>query len=270
MNGKVLKLANNDLYGNQDERKVVVFACFNHVKYMNKYVIFSFLGEYDKNKLYYGSIDLTHYITDFTSQYLSRNINPQDYTLIDISNMEKVELVSSNSIDCDKLHILDELSIPKPPQKAEAVNQNKKPTILYILLVILILLTCGLTYLYLFPHAFMKQYKVLTCTKDLYNSEVSLSYKSNKIITFNSQDKLIDIEETDTYIFTSHEKYNEYKNNEKYNEYFDSLGIYKYDDNKLELNVSFKEKTIIDNYEEMQTYLKSEKYTCTEESYYEE
>ena len=42
MYGKVLKIANNDLYGNVDDRKVSVFAVFTHIKYMNKYIIFSF------------------------------------------------------------------------------------------------------------------------------------------------------------------------------------------------------------------------------------
>ena len=50
MNGKILKISSNDLYGNVDERQVVVFACFNHIKYMNKYILFTFLGEYDKKK----------------------------------------------------------------------------------------------------------------------------------------------------------------------------------------------------------------------------
>ncbi len=283
MNGKILKLANNDLYGNQDERKVVIFACFNHVKYQNKYVIFTFEEEYANNKLYYGSIhlkekslvifsikdDLIPYITTFTSQYLSQNINTQEYQIIDITNLEKVELVSSSSIDCDKLQLLTDLSLPKPKIISKAESKNKKPVFLYLLLIILILSAGGLTYLYLFPQAFLKEYKILNCEKDAYNHEIPMSYKSNKVATFKEEDKLKNLEETSTYIFTTIEKYNDFKENDRQNEYFNSSGTYKYDDKKLELTITTKETTIIDNYEEMRSYLKSEGYQCREETYYE-
>ena len=52
MHGKILKIASNDLYGNATDKKVVVFVCFNHLKYMNKYIIFSYLGEYNEKRLY--------------------------------------------------------------------------------------------------------------------------------------------------------------------------------------------------------------------------
>ena len=35
MNGKILKISNNDLYGNVDDRKVSVYAMFNHLKYIS-------------------------------------------------------------------------------------------------------------------------------------------------------------------------------------------------------------------------------------------
>ena len=93
MNGKILKISSNDLYGNVDERQVVVFACFNHIKYMNKYVLFTFLGEYDKKKLYYGSIHMKEnslvvfsvrdnvfgYIDKFKNEYISGMVDNNEY-----------------------------------------------------------------------------------------------------------------------------------------------------------------------------------------------
>lgn len=283
MNGKIVKIANNDLYGNPDERKVVIYACFNHVKYMNKYVIFSFEGEYAKNKLYFGSIhfkdntlvifsireDLVTYITDFTTKYLSKSVDNNEYQILDISNIDRVELVSSNNIDCDKLQVLDDLSILKVNNQENAMAKEKKPILLYFILFILIILAGGLTYLYLKPDAFRVEYKNLTCEKNLYNYEVSLSYKSTKVITFGKNDSLKDITVTDNYIFSSIDKYLEFKENDKQNEYFNTIGTYKYDDDKLELIITSKEKTIIDNYQEMFSYLKDEGYTCTEGTYYE-
>ena len=99
MNGKILKIVSNDLYGNVDERKVVVFACFEDLKYMNNYVIFSFDGDYNKNKLYYGSIhlkedslvifsvkeDTKKYIDKFLSEYNSDKL--EGFKLFDINKV---------------------------------------------------------------------------------------------------------------------------------------------------------------------------------------
>ena len=115
MIGKILKISSNDLYGNVDDRHVVVFAAFNHVRYMNKYVIFTFEGEFNKKKLYYGSLHLKDnslvvfsvndatkkFIDAFVDSYLRGNVDPTEYTLIDISNTSKVELVSYNERDFD-------------------------------------------------------------------------------------------------------------------------------------------------------------------------
>lgn len=283
MNGKIVKIVNNDLYGNVDSRKAVIFACFNHIKYMNKYVIFTFEGEYDKNKLYFGSIhikdntlvvfsikdDLITYITDFTTKYLSKMVDNNEYQILDITNIDRVELVSSNSIDCDKLQELDNLSIFRVNNQENSINKEKKPILLYFILIILIILVVGLTYLYLKPDAFETEYKRLTCEKELYNYEVSLSYKSTKVITFDKDNHLKNIMVTDNYIFSSIDKYLDFKDNDKQNEYFNTIGTYKYDDDKLELIITYKEKTIIDNYQEMFSYLKDEEYKCTEETYYE-
>ena len=56
MNGKILKIVNNDLYGNVDDREIVVFASFVHKKYMNRYVIFTYKDDYEKKKLWERNI----------------------------------------------------------------------------------------------------------------------------------------------------------------------------------------------------------------------
>ena len=106
--GKILKIISNDLYGNVDERQVVVFSCFQHIKYMNNYVIFAFLDEYKNNKLYYGSIHLKNdtlvifsvkeeikkYIVGFVDEFLSNNLN--EFKILNIDNIDRVQLVSYN------------------------------------------------------------------------------------------------------------------------------------------------------------------------------
>ena len=135
MNGKILKISSNDLYGNVDERQVVVFACFNHIKYMNKYVLFTFLGEYNKKKLYYGSVhvkddsliifsvknDVINYINTFINEYMQGRINTNEYQIMNISNINKVVLVSYSEMNFDKLSELDALSIKK--EEPKEINQ---------------------------------------------------------------------------------------------------------------------------------------------------
>jgi len=282
MNGKILRISANDLYGNVDEREVAVFAVFTHKKYMNKYVIFTFKDEYQKNKLYYGSVHLkensivTFSITDdnkkhvdkFIESYLNNQVDPKEYEIIDISKIDKVELVSYSEMDFDKLVELDNLSIPKPKVLTEETTK-KKPTILYILLVIMLILLAGVIFLYLNPHFFDTKVKTMTCTLDEYNKKIKMPYTITKTIRFDKENKLKDIAVVEIYSFTDEEEYYDFKDNERQNEYFDITGAYKYDDDNLELRIIYDEETIISEYEEMKGYLKKEKYICTEESHYE-
>ena len=284
MNGKILKISSNDLYGNVDDRQVVVFACFNHVKYMNKYILFTFLGEYDKKKLYYGSIHMKEnslvvfsvrdnvfgYIDKFKNEYISGMVDNNEYEILDISKMEKVELVSYNEMEFDKLKELEDISIKKTnTESVVEADKEKKPVFLYILLIILILLLIGITYLYLKPDDFVIRNKNLVCEKNKYNMELDMKYLENRIVLFDRNDKLKKIEINDSYVFSDIDLYNEFKDNEKEKDYFKIDGTFKYIDENLELKIIYQDKSIIDNYDEMKNYLVNEGYSCVE-GYYEE
>lgn len=284
MNGKILKISSNDLYGNVDERQVVVFACFNHIKYMNKYVLFTFLGEYDKKKLYYGSIHMKEnslvvfsvkdnvfgYIDKFKNEYIDGKIDVSEYEVLDISKMEKVELVSYNEMEFDKLKELEDISIMKTSTESVVeVDKEKKPVFLYILLFILILLLIGITYLYLRPDDFVIKNRNLVCEKNKYNMELDMKYLENRVVLFDRNDKLKKIEINDSYVFDDIDLYNEFKDNEREKDYFKIDGTFKYIDENLELKIIYQDKSIIDNYDEMKNYLVNEGYDCVE-GYYEE
>ena len=282
MNGKVLKISSNDLYGNVDDRKLSVFAAFNHLKYMNRYVIFAFTDEFNKNELCYGSLHLKNdsivvfntdeanlqYIDPFIEEYLSGNVNQKEYEIIDISKIEKVELVSYNTKEYDKLTELDNISIKK-----EAVvtteEPKKKKGFLWFLLIIMIALLIGVTYIYFNPTALDVELKELTCTIEEYNDEVEMSYIKSKNIKFNKKDNFKGINTTETYKFPDDETYLEFKHGGEENIFFNMKGEYKYDDDNLELKIFYEEESIIDNYEEIKKYLEKDGYTCQEGTYYE-
>ena len=277
MHGKILKVVSNDLYGNATDKKVVVFACFNHLKYMNKYIMFTYMGEYDKNILYYGSIHEKNktivifkvrkeeegYINKFREDYLNDTVNDREFQILDIGMMEGVEIVSSTEVGYDKLSLLDKKSIQRLNNVEAEENNNKKPVFLYVLLVILIVLLGGITYLYN-TYDGSSNDKKLVCYLDKYDNTIMVSYSEERSILYNKNNKIISITINDKYVFDEMDKYNEFKDNKKEQEYFKKDGTFKYDDNLLMLTISYKGDSVIDNIGEMKSYLESEGYSCKE------
>lgn len=279
MNGKILKIVSNDLYGNVDERKVVVFACFEDLKYMNNYVVFSFLGEYGKKKLGYGSIhlkddtlviffvkeDIKKYIDKFLLEYNSDKL--EGFKILDINKVQKVELISYNDMDYDKLQLLEDKSIVKQNNNNIEKTKEKKSIFLYLLLGILVLFAIGLTILYLFPDMFTVKYKEIICGDTLYDRELMLNYDINKYIKFNKNDKVDNIEVVKTYMFLDSNVYYEFKDNNKIQDYFTNGEGYKYIDEGLLLKIFYQEDSVIDDYDEMLGYMKREGFSCVEREY---
>lgn len=278
MAGKILKVATTDVYGKADDRKVVVFAVFEHTKYMNNYVVFSFEGEYDKKKLYYGSIHLKdesvvvfavkdnikQYIDEFLTEY--ENDKVENFKILDISNIQKVELVSYSEMEYDKLEILDNKSIVREINTGDE-EKEKKSIFLYVLLVLLILFAIGLTVLYFKPELFTIKYKELVCTNNLYDNDIMLNYDIEKEVKFDKDDKVDMIDVVRIYTFLDSNRYYEFKDNNQHLEYFSNGEGYKYIDESLQFRVMYKENSVIDDYDEMLTYLKREGFSCIESEY---
>ena len=278
MAGKILKVATNDLSGKVDERKAAVFACFKHIKYMNDYVVFSFDGEYSKKKLCYGSIHLKDkslvifsvkdnikkYIDEFLSEYISDKI--ENFKILDIDKLEKVEIISYNEMDYKDLQLLDDKSIIRIVSN-ESNASIKKPIFLYFMIFVLILLSIGLTLLYLYPDMFTVKYKELVCSNNLYDEKMMLNYDIESDIKFDGNDKVIKNNVVKTYTFLDSNSYYNFKNNSNYEEYFSSGETYKFIDGELKLKLFYSENYVIDDYDEMLTYLKREGFSCIETEY---
>lgn len=278
MAGKILKIVSNDLYGNVDDRKVVVFACFCHDKYMNNYVVFSFEGEYGKKKLCYGSVHLKNnslvifsvkdnvkkYIEEFVTEYVTEKLD--DFSILDIDKIEKVELVSYSEMDYDNLELLEQKSIPRVENNGD-VNVSKKPVFLYLLLVILVLFLVGLTIIYFYPDLLVVKYKQLVCNNNLYDKELMLYYDMEYDIKFDKEDRVLSIDVNEIYNFLDSNEYYDFKDNNRYEEYFNNGEAYKFIDDGLKFKVMYQETSIIDDYDEMLGYLKREGFSCIEKEY---
>lgn len=278
MAGKILKITSNDLYGNVDDRKVVVFACFEHTKYMNNYVIFAFENEYEKKKLGYGSVHLKdnsivifsvkdnvkQYIEEFVSEYTSDKV--ENFKILDVSKMKKVEIVSYSEMDYDKLQLLDDKSITREVAHVEG-ESRKVPVFLYLLIFVLIFFGGGITLLYLKPDMFTIKYKQLVCKDNLYDQELMLYYDIEKDIKFDKNDKLESIDVVKTYTFLDSNSYYDFKDKISQEEYFNNGEAYKFIDEGLKLRLIYQEDNVIDDYDEMLTYMKTEGFGCVEKEY---
>ena len=140
---------------------------------------------------------------------------------------------------------------------------------LYILLFILIILLMGISYLHFFPEDFQVELKTLRCTNTLHNSRLEMDYQIDKNIDFDKDDKFKHINVIERYNFMDQDQYLEFKNNGKENEYFNIDGTFKYNDQELTLLISYKDNSIIEEYDDMKDYLSKEGYSCIE-GYYEE
>ena len=282
MNGKVLKVSSNDLYGNVDDRKVSVFAAFNHLKYMNRYVIFSFLDEYNKKKLYFGSVHLKdnslvvfsikdnnsiNFVNKFITDYMSNKVDSNEFQIIDISNAEKIELVAFNTIDFEYLEQLDQMSIKREITNITNDTKSGNKGFLYVLLILLIGIAGGLTYLYFNPDTLTVELKKLECNMEGFNKSVDLNYSSSLEAKFDKEDKLNSINKVDIYKFENEEEYIQFKENNKERLLGIKDGGYTYDDDNLTLKVIYSDDLIIDSYDEVYEYVENEGYSCIEGTY---
>lgn len=282
MNGKVLKVSSNDLYGNVDDRKVSVFAAFNHLKYMNRYVIFSFLDEYNKKKLYFGSVHLKdnslvvfsikdnnsiNFVNKFITDYMSNKVDSNEFQIIDISNAEKIELVAFNTIDFEYLEQLDQMSIKREITNITNDTKSGNKGFLYVLLILLIGIAGGLTYLYFNPDTLTVELKKLECNMEGFNKSVDLNYSSSLEAKFDKEDKLNGINKVDIYKFENEEEYIQFKENNKERLLGIKDGGYTYDDDNLTLKVMYSDDLIIDSYDEVYEYVENEGYSCIEGTY---
>jgi len=278
MKGKILKVFNNDLYGKVDERIAVVFATFIHKKYMNRYAIFIFENEYNLNKLYYGSVhikenslvifkvkpELISVFNDFLIQYTNNQLI--DYELIDITNLNKIEIVGFNEMPYENLLLLDNLSIKKEEIITNS-NHSQNTFTLKIIIPIIILLAGAIgTYLYLNPSLF--QYQVLICSRDSYNQKLKLDFKENLTVIFDGKNNLKQYDVKETYYFKNQSSYQEFVDNGKQYIYFDADGkTFDFNNKNLTLVVTYKRNSDINDFSKMKYQLEQDGYNCTEDNY---
>lgn len=272
MKGKIINVFNNDLYGTVDDRKVILYAAFVHKKYMNKYVIFSFLGEEDKNILHCGSVhfkdksvvtfeikkDIEKYIMEFISELLGDKLS--EFELLDISNILKIELVSYSEFKFDRINELFNKTIVFEEEKVVEEKKSSGTGFLYFLLFFLIAALGGLLYFKFNPDILSNEGKVLNCNYSI--NDKGFSHNIMATVRFNKRDILESLSVEEKIQFLEISTYQNFKDNQSHLNYFDKEVVVEYNDTEMNLNASYERNLVVNEYEDVKLYLENQGYIC--------
>ena len=283
MIGKILKVKDINAAFNKKEKRVSVFACFTHVKYSDNYIIYADNNDYQSGILCYGTVyikgntivifdvkqDKENIIFDYVNKIIN-NVNDNEYSAIDISNMTEVEIISNSdkNVGNDLLVKLDELTIPKEVVDASEEENNESLGFLYFMLIIFLFLLAGSIYIYFNKDKYLKQYDKVICTINSSNESEEYKYSDKLYLEFDQKKELRYLSHDVSYKFYEKSGYNSFKYTNLWAE--NKMDDYKFNDNELIFTYTSSGKSIEDyelmtSYDEVVGYYKSNGYECVEE-----
>ena len=283
MIGKILKVKDINAAFNKKAKEVSVFACFTHVKYSDNYIIYADNNDYQSGILHCGTVyikgntivifdvkqDKENIILDYVNKIIN-NVNDNEYSAINISNMTEVEIVSNNdkNVGKDLLVKLDELTIPKEVVDASEEDNNESLGFLYFVLIIFLFLLAGSIYIYFNKDKYLKQYDKVVCTIDSSDESEEYKYSDKLYLEFDQKKELRYLSHDISYKFYEKSDYNNFKYTNLWAE--NKMDDYKFNDSELTFTYTSSGKTIEDyelmtSYDEVVGYYKSNGYECGEE-----
>ena len=290
MSGKELKVAEYNLTFGETPRFVNVFSVFRYKKNNNLYLIYTDIGT-NYNIIYYGSSHIKNnsilsmtpkqedeeIIKEFIFKITS-NEALDNFEIIDLSNIEEVEIISSARLEVkpEIITSLTEKTIPKKEVKEEIKQPRpKKKSVASKLLTIIIILAIIFGGIYLYLSIATKTStvaKTITCTKSAQEKTIKATIEETSTYNFNNKDILENVETVSNYKFNTKEDYEDFIRTGTIYKYMpkdDTDGGFKQDDDKNIFTIITKETIGLDyskpiNYEEVLSYYKGKGYTCDE------
>lgn len=293
MNGKELKVVENEFKFGAKTRIVNVFGVFKYKPNGGLYVIYVDVDTknsyvcYGSAHVKNGSILCMHSNkqedTEAVKEYIFKVINEEkldDFEIISLNDVNEIEIIGSKNFEIknDVLEKLIEKTIPQKEKTLEQKEETKKKsspisTILFIL--ILALIGGGVYYYYDDIISASKVSKVIYCTKQYPHEEVtSATVEETKRFKFGNDDRLTNLEETTKFVFSTEDAYLDFINKSLYLKYMpdeseDTKSKFNQDNDKR--TVTFEANTIVDEsyidpveYEEVLSNNTTENYTCEE------
>ncbi len=284
MKGIRMMISKNDLVPSNEEVYVKLFVIFKDKKYGTKYIIYT---DDNEKELHYGSplinndrlvimkfkdIKDEEMVKEFVWNYLNGE-STSNFDIIELpSNLTKLELIDSNSLDVKEEYIKKLMDIffkKEEPKVEEQVVKPKKSNGKFIifLLFLVALGFGGYVYLKNNPELIYGKNIYYECTKKYQNNELGTDINELVDITFNNSKILIKHTKQLTYKFNDSDTYYEFKEkNLKYN-YIEESGADKFIDEDLSyvLDVEYnlnKDYKLPKDYDRLLDYYKVKDYSC--------
>lgn len=235
--GKKIKINDFNFQFGKSEEFIKAYFCFKSEKNSIQYLVFS--NELEPDKLYFGSVHIgkdrivvmdSKEGSEYVKEMINKIVNKEDIdskVIIDISSINKVEIISKSNIEIDKDTIskLDSITIEK--EKVVEVEETKKKSHKgLIIFLIIILLIGGLGY-YFYKNIdkFIPE-KTLECSYSYDNN--TLNVQVTEIRTINFKLDIIESEKIETdYKFNNEDEYTSFKENNEYMKYGNGNSTYK-------------------------------------------
>lgn len=295
MYGKVLKKSEYEIKFGAKDQQINVFICFKSLKNSISYVIFSYIDKENNGKLQYGMLHKNgtklvsmepksgseEIIKDIVWK-ITNNQSLDSYKIIDIKNSDKIEIISSNTIDIKPEVILKliDLTIPKEKKEIEEDTKSNNNGCLIFIIIILILGISGMTAY----DIIMKKIGLgqeLICEKETSDTKINAFVNKKVNILYNRVDDFDKIIENISYKFNNYDNYNNFREKGTYYQYLskssnDQTGITWDDSNYKFINIVtltenieyFIEDTNIalkGNVDEDKAILENQGYKCTKQ-----
>lgn len=293
MNGKELKVTENELKFGAKTRFVNVFGVFKYKPNSGLYVIYADVDTKNSYVCYgtahskNGNILCMHSNkpedTEAVKEYIFKVINEEkldDFELISLEEAKEIEIIASKNfeIKADVLEKLVEKTIPKKivTEEIEKKPKKKKSPLVSILIILLLVLIGGTGYIYYDSiKASNNISKVIYCTKQYDHDELQyVTVDEEKTFKFDHNDILKELDVTTKFTFNNEEAYLDFINKNTFYKYMpadddDTTGDFKNDtDNRVFITHA---TTKIDEsygdpveYETILTNNNTEHYTCEE------
>ena len=284
MKGIRMLISKNDLVLSNEEVYVKLFVIFKDKKYGTKYIIYT---DDNEKELHYGSplinndrlvimkfkdIKDEEMVKEFVWNYLNDKTT-SNFDIIELpSNLTKLELIDSNSLDVKEEYIKKLMDIffkKEEPKVEEQVVKTKKSNGKFIIFVLFLVALGfgGYVYLKNNPELIYGKNIYYECTKKYQNNELGTDINELVDITFNNSKILTKHTKQITYKFNDSDTYYEFKEkNLKYN-YIEESGADKFIDEDLSyvLDVEYnlnKDYKLPKDYYRLLDYYKVKDYSC--------
>ena len=226
MKGKTLRVIELEKKIEEKEHMLDVYAVFKDLKYGNVYTIYKDYNDITSDVLHYASSHFkqsTLVVLDVKEKgkveelvkelvwNILNNVNSNDFEMIDLKDIDRVEIIGSNTLKVkdEVLSTLKKLCIPKVKQTNDEQKTKSSAWILALGFTIAI----GIASYFVITHKeeFKPETFNLICTKEYEDDELNAKVDYNDTLIFNTNYELVERNIIMLYTFNSTDSYNEYK-----------------------------------------------------------